>query len=206
MKRKIFKQHNSAFTIIETMIAVALFFVVVMIGMDSLLNASNVHKKSQDQRSIMDNLTFIMEDMSRNIRTGYNYRCLPTGTLVTPAEISGSPQSCPNKGASLIFTPGDGSTPWAYKVEVGTSGSLGILKSTDGAQTWTQLNPDDSNSTSSISFDPVTGFTVTGAEPPSSGNSQQPMVTITLVGKVTTNSITTPFSLQTTVSQRVIDQ
>ena len=37
-----------------------------MVGMDSLLNANLVHRKSEDMRSIMDSLSFIMEDMSRN--------------------------------------------------------------------------------------------------------------------------------------------
>jgi len=32
-------------------------------GMNALLNANVLHKKSQSMRSIMDNLSFIMEDM-----------------------------------------------------------------------------------------------------------------------------------------------
>ena len=65
----------TGYTIIETMIAISVFLVVVIYGMGSLLSASLLHQKSEDMRSIMDNLSFIMEDMSRNLRTGNSYHC-----------------------------------------------------------------------------------------------------------------------------------
>ena len=65
---------QTGYTIIETMISVSLFLIIITIGMGALLNANLLHQKSRDMRSIMDNLSFIMEDMSRNLRTGYDYR------------------------------------------------------------------------------------------------------------------------------------
>ena len=85
MLKKYFKQQNNrkkipgrvwGFTLIETMIAVSIFTIIVTIGMSSVLNASLIHNKSQDMRSIIDSLSFTMEDMSRNLRTGYNYHCI----------------------------------------------------------------------------------------------------------------------------------
>ena len=67
---------SKGYTIIETMISVSLFLVIVMAGMGALLNSNLLHQKSRDMRSIMDNLSFIMEDLSKNLRTGYNYHCV----------------------------------------------------------------------------------------------------------------------------------
>src|SRR3972149_4215789 len=67
---------KGGYTIIETMIAISLFLVIIMAGMGELLNANLLHQKSQNMRSIIDNLSFIMEDMSRNLRTGSKYYCI----------------------------------------------------------------------------------------------------------------------------------
>src|ERR1700759_4646719 len=86
----------AGYTIIETMIAVSLFIIIVMTGMGSLLNANLLHQKSQSLRSIMDNLSFVVEDMSRNLRVGYNYHCIATPDDLLPANLSTpkSGQSC----------------------------------------------------------------------------------------------------------------
>ena len=184
----------SGFTIIETMIAVSLFLVVVTAGMNALLNANLLHQKSQDMRSILDNLSFIMEDMSRNIRTGYDYHCF---SGIIP---SGSPnsQSCSN-GKGISFKSADGSQ-WVYYVDT-TSNGYGIFKSINGVIT--QLTPNEVNIDSLAS-----GFSVLGAEPPQnpfSSTEQQPFVTIRLIGIISFKGVDTPFSLQTSVSQRLID-
>src|ERR1035437_840256 len=83
---------GGGFTIIETMIAVSLFIIIVMMGMGALLNANALHQKSQNMRSILDNLSFVMEDMSRNLRVGYSYDCILAGVTppTSPTPTSGS--------------------------------------------------------------------------------------------------------------------
>ena len=71
-----------------------------------------------------------------------------------------------------------------------------VLGGADG--TFIILNPEE------IKIDSISSISVFGAEPPS-GDLQQPFVTIKLVGKITYQNIETPFSLQTSVSQRQID-
>lgn len=177
MKKNIFQKINktAGFTIIETMIAISLFLIIVTIGMGSLLNANLLHQKSQDMRSIMDNLSFIMEDMSRNLRTGYDYQSAIGGEISFKHINNGTEEQ------------------WAYKIY--DDGS--IRKSIDNG-TEVQLNPDE------IKISEASGFTVTGTEP---GDSLQPFVTIKLIGTITSpkDNIVTPFSLQTSVSQRLID-
>jgi len=167
---------NRGYTIIETMIAVSIFLVVITIGMEALLNANLIHRKSQDMRSIMDNLSFIMEDMSRNLRTGSNYNSTSSSQISFDETATGE--------------------RWVYRIE-----SNNIYKSTQGGAdgSWTPLNIEYE-----IKIDPnASSFSVIGAEPPP--DTQQPFVTIRLVGTITYRNIDTPFSLQTSVSQRLVD-
>ena len=170
------QKNNRGYTIIETMIAVSIFLVVITIGMEALLNANLIHRKSQDMRSIMDNLSFIMEDMSRNLRTGSNYNSTSSSQISFDETATGE--------------------RWVYRIE-----SNNIYKSTQGGAdgSWTPLNIEYE-----IKIDPNTSsFSVIGAEPPP--DTQQPFVTIRLVGTITYRNIDTPFSLQTSVSQRLVD-
>ena len=200
---KINKKKNG-YTIIETMIAVSLFIIIIMAGMNALLNANLLHQKSQSMRSIMDNLSFIMEDMSRNLRTGSSYYCITGGDNLSNVNTTKSGQSC--WGIAFEIVTGSLSNPndqWVYFI--GTNGidpKIRIYKSIAGPYTpssFIQLTPDE------VTFDTNTsGFSVLGAEPPP-GDNQQPFVNIKLVGSITFKNVVTPFSLQTSVSQRLID-
>jgi len=201
---KYIKIKKGGYTIIETMIAVSIFVVVVMYGMGALVNANLLHNKSKDMRSIIDNLSFVMEDMARNIRTGSTYRCI----------TSNSDYSYPNIGIPLsgqhcwgiAFEPALGNPlnqdQWFYFI--GTyNGFFGIYKSVNvgGVQNIIQLSPNE------VVIDQANNaFSILGAESPAiNGDQQQPLVNIRLVGHILYKGVTTPFSLQTTVSQRAID-
>jgi type II secretory pathway pseudopilin PulG len=190
-------KNNKGFTIIETMIAISLFIVVVTFGMQTLLNANLVHNKLQNTRAIMDSLSFTLEDMSRNIRTGYSYHCVDNSTTTLPsASTLSSPLSCPN-GWVISFTASDGNQ-WVYYFD---SAKNAIVKSTNaGSGPYFQITP------SGVKIDfSASGFSVLGAEPPP-GDTQQPFVNIRLVGTITYQNTITPFSLETAVSQRLIDR
>lgn len=186
------------------MIAVSIFLVITTIGIGSLLNANLVHQKSQNMRSILDNLSFIMEDMSRNLRTGSSYHCFIASDPI-PSETSSivsTPQSCLN-GWALAFEPSGGLSSnnddqWIYYID--NTGK--IFKSTAGPyadSSFIQLTPDE------VVIDTgASGFSVLGAEGVAA-DSQQPFVTIRLVGTITYRNVVTPFSLQTSVSQRLMD-
>src|SRR3989344_4097010 len=200
MKKK--KNKKDGYTIIETMIAVSLFLVIIITGMGTFLNANLLHQKSRDMRSIMDSLNFIMNDMSRNLRTGYNYRCYDSSDPypIIASDIRKSGENC----WAIVFKPEDwhqtnNPYKWAYYINNGK-----IFKSTDDAVNFVQLTPDE------VIIDSISGFSVLGAEPflsncLSSSNCQQPFIIIKLVGEIILKNTSTPFSLQTSVSQRLID-
>jgi hypothetical protein len=191
------------------MVAVSVFMVVIMYGTTALLNTNLLHRKSTNMRSIMDSLSFIMEDMSRNIRTGYDMRCFTgVGGDVYPVNFPypNVKTSC-EKGLALAFEPSAGSisnvnNQWVYSIGE-TNGVGKIYKATEGPYTndkFIQMTPDE------VDIDiAASGFSVLGANSFSGGDEQQPLVTIRLVGNITFKDVVTPFSLQTSVTQRLID-
>ncbi len=201
--KKIFKQNNKnrGFTIVETMISVSLFLVIVMAGMGALLNANLLHSKSQDMRSLMDSLSFIMDDMSKNIRTGYNYHCIDDFNFATITTA----KSCliNGNGGGIAFTSSSGQTFVYYissdfKIFRSTQAPYNVLPPSAG-NTYVQLTPNE------IKIDSISSFSVLGAESSILGNLQQPFVIIKLVGAITSKGVVSPFSIQTSVSQRLVD-
>lgn len=191
--RKFFsKKEDNGYTLIETMIAISLFLVIMMFGMGSLLGSSILHKKAQNMRAIMDNLSFIMEDISRNLRTGYDYHCIDDGNLT-----SINPHDCASAlGAGISFKSSYGNQTVYAVFPDGT-----LQKSTDGGAigSFIILTPPE------IKIDPSSGFIVRGALP-QPGDTNQPFVVIRLYGTIISeNNIVTPFSLETSVSQRLSD-
>ena len=212
MKKIFFKKikENKGYTIIETMISISLFIIITIAGMGALLSANFVHRKSQDMRSIMDNLNFIMEDISRNIRTGYDYRCIEDGGDLDSSlvDIPKSSSSCFGIAFESITTVANISDPdnqWVYYVALDTNVSppVGrIYKATAGPYTPSNFIP---LTPLEVVIDPnASSFSVLGAEPPDA-NMQQPFVIIRLVGQINYKNTSTPFSLQTSMSQRLID-
>ncbi len=192
MREFFIKRGNGGYTLIETMIAVSLFLVIMMFGMGSLLGSSILHKKAQNMRAIMDNLSFIMEDISRNLRTGYIYHCIDDGNLtnINPRDCAAS------LGAGISFKSSYGNQMVYAVFPDGT-----LQKSTNGgiAGSFIILTPPE------IKIDPSSGFIVKGALPPP-GDTNQPLVIIRLSGTITSeNNVVTPFSLETSVSQRLPD-
>lgn len=194
---------TNGFTIIEVMISVALFIIVVMAGMGALLNANAVHQKSQNMRSIMDNLSFITEEMSRNIRTGYDYHCIDNSYTLDLDNIPTDPLSCAvsagTYGWALSFKSPDTSgnvNQWLYYFDNDTGNLYKIVN--NGPKI--QLNPDEVK----FNLGYASRFSVNGAEP---GDDKQPFVIIKLSGLITStkDGVTSPFSLQTAVSQRLVD-
>lgn len=181
--------NKNGYTIIETMIAVSIFLVVIVIGIGSLLNATLIRKKSQDMRSIMDNLSFIMEDISKNLRTGYDYHCIDDSNITATG-----PRDCINgEGISFKSSLGD---QWVYFLDFEGR----IQKSVSGGAlgTFTVLTLPE------VKIDPISSFSVFGALP-QPGDTRQPFATIKLIGTITSRNAVTPFSLQTSVSQRLVD-
>lgn len=80
----------SGFTLIEMIIAVAVFTVVMTITMSAFLNLSSIQKKAFSVRASNDNMNFALEMMSRSARTGSGYSSAWGSSQFSFTDVSGN--------------------------------------------------------------------------------------------------------------------
>jgi prepilin-type N-terminal cleavage/methylation domain-containing protein len=75
--------HNNmrkqGFTLIEIMVSVALLSVVVVGCVGAFISITDVSRRARAEQSMMDNVSFAVETMVREIRLGYSYSHGSTG-------------------------------------------------------------------------------------------------------------------------------
>jgi len=179
------RQKTKGFTLIEMMTAVSVFLIVMTISMGAILGIFNANDKVGSLKTVMDNLNFAVETMSREVRFGSRYHC-GLGNFSVP-------ENCAGGANSISFLSNDGTQQVHYRL-IGTS----IEKSINA------------NNPSAI-YVPVTApeiniqdlkFYVTGA----TLDSLQPRVVIVIKGSAGAKpSSQTEFTMQTAVSQRLLD-
>jgi prepilin-type N-terminal cleavage/methylation domain-containing protein len=69
------KQTTAGFTLIEMIVSLALFSVVVTISVGALLVLIASNRQLQDEQAVLTNLSFALDSMTREIRTGSAYVC-----------------------------------------------------------------------------------------------------------------------------------
>jgi len=69
------KTKQSGFTLIEIIVSLALFSVVITIAVGALLILIASNRQLQNEQSVLSNLSFALDSMTREIRTGSNYYC-----------------------------------------------------------------------------------------------------------------------------------
>src|SRR3989338_987870 len=117
------------FTLIEMLVSVAIFSVVMLIALGSLLAMSESDRKAQTLKSVINNLNFSLDSMSRTIRTGTMYHC-----DVAQGSIS-APRDCAVTAAtSFAFLAADGVAVYYCLGSGSTCSSSGtaILRSVGG--------------------------------------------------------------------------
>lgn len=203
------KKNTKGFTLVEVMISMAIFTVLVVVGIGSVLDATAKHNRNQGIRTIMDNLNFVMEDMARNIRLGSNPRCITSGTGGNAGQSLYSnistfdvqPDDCTSGSNKIAFNSVTHDPVIIYTVSPvspypiykefesgGVSGAPRIITPPE------------------VTIDPLrSGFTVTSSKKIKDNDFAQPVVTIRLAGTVTYKEVESPFAIQTTVTLRQLD-
>lgn len=71
------RKHNAhGFTLLEMIVALAIFSVVAVIAVGALVRVVGLNRRAQTLQSAMIDLSFALESMSREIRVGSTYYCL----------------------------------------------------------------------------------------------------------------------------------
>jgi prepilin-type N-terminal cleavage/methylation domain-containing protein len=189
---------EKGFTLVELMVSMTIFTILITVGIGAVLNATSQYYIAANMRSIMDNLNFVMEDMSRNIRTATAVHCGGS----PGSHIGGSdfiPASCATtpSGKLVVATISGENITYAITPSSFEASPNRIFKTVGDA------GPEQAITPAEITVDFMkSGFTVRGAEP---GDGIQPDVTIRLAGTVRYKNIDSPFAIQNSITLRPLD-
>ncbi len=191
------------------MVSVTIFIVVMTIALGSLLSISAAERKAEALKTVMNNLNFGLESMSRAIRTGITYHCGETGTIDVPLncpdQVNGDDYFAFEAIGGDINNSGD-QVVYYFEPTAGNCGSshIGgcIMRSVTSGGNPVPITAPEVNITSLTFFVVGAVASFDGEDPP-----VQPKVVITLTGQIAAGaSQPTRFNLQTAVTQRLYDQ
>ena len=181
------RSRHKGFSLIELLVSVGLFTVVMTVSIGTLLALVSANQKAQSMKSVINNLNFALDSMSRTIRTGRTYHCassIPSQTLPATATDCAS-------GARILVLTDDHGNRLAYR----RAGA--VIERKVGAGQWIALTAPE------VVIDDML-FYVTGT---SLSDDFQPTVTVSIRGHAGTKDTTdSAFNIQTTATQRVLDE
>lgn len=206
---------SRGFTLVEIIVSLAIFSIVAVIAVGALVRILGSNRQAQSLQTSVNNMSFALESMSRELRTGRNYVCtvgssysFTAGGTLTPAQCDGTGQG---NGVVLAFfssnvaTPGFGANPncnlvYAYRIV-----PAGSVWEVDKAE-----QPDCTHGLASTDFYPImssstalTGYKLIVSKP-SGGYAK---VFIRLAGYSGTRAQDRRyFDVETAVSERILDQ
>lgn len=180
-KRGLALSEVEGFTLVELMVAISIFTIVMTISMGSIISVFDANRKSQSLKTVMTNLNLVVESISKEMRYGKNYHCGSLGSLTVPRNCQ--------MGDTFISFLSSEDTQITYKLNDQT-----IEKEVDNGGFIAVTAPE-------IIIDDITFYTL-GA---SSNDTLQPKVIIKINGHSGRNKGRSDFTIQTLVSQRVLD-
>ena len=135
---------TKGFTLIEIIVSLGIFSVVAVIAIGALVRVTSANRQAQAIQSGVNNVSFALDAMSREMRVGTNYACYHGSGVISSGatQLNLIPSSCSsnttytNPGDTIIsFTSSDGllyaylfsnpsgvSTTTVYKAEATTGG------------------------------------------------------------------------------------
>lgn len=208
---------QSGFTLVEMIVAMAVFSIVMTITVGALLMIIVTNQQLQSERTVMTNLSFALDSMTREIRSGTRYYCGDANNRSVSV------------GGYRIFKDGENITSMSDDAKDCHNGSnqnrnISGIAFLEGGQSITNA-PDtrivyffDKNDhklyrrisggvaqsiVSSGIYIEKAEFYVTGSEPQTTNDNTQPTVTIYIMAREASSTI--PYELQTTITQRTLD-
>jgi type II secretory pathway pseudopilin PulG len=197
---------SGGFSLIELLVSMGLFIVVLTVGIGALLVLISSNLKAQNIQESVSNVQFALDSMAREIRTGYSYYC-SSAVPVNPPDGSEDVASCDRGGYLSIVEGGKsltGDNP-DHRIAYCFAGNaiwrkLGTSGGSCGGSGWVRLTSPN------VSIDAMHFNVHNAGRKLLVDNDYQPNVTIFISGTVAGVSNTSAdFTLQTTVTQRVLD-
>ena len=210
---------QSGFTLIEMIVSLALFSIVVTISVGALLVLIASNERFQEEQSVMTNLSFALDSMAREIRTGVNYYC----DSQTTSGGGTSGQLIFNDGANLSFDPtqdcsngnnlnrqfhGMSFVEGGQSITGTADTRIAYFYDSGEGKIYRRVSGQDAQSiVSSGIYIANAEFFVTGSEPWQNGVGEidQSTVTILIEARETDSTGEKTYNIQTTIVQRTLD-
>jgi prepilin-type N-terminal cleavage/methylation domain-containing protein len=190
------------FTLVETLVSLALFTVIATMSVGTLLILISGNSRVTSEQSVLTSLSFALDSMTREIRTGTEYYCGSVAEVTNAAVYNDATavQNCINGNVAFSFreagesiTGGTGARRIAYYYQNDT------LWRKVGAATAEPVVTND------VAVRDVR-FTVTGVTPlGTSTDMTQPTVSLLLVAQASSSDSNKSFTLESTITQRSLD-
>ena len=187
---------KNGFSLIEVLVSLSIFAVVITIAIGALMALIGANARTQNTQAVMTNVSYALDSMTREIRTGNDFFC---GTDTTLPKSGTSPQDCSSGGSAFAFNEGGKSLTAGFPStsRIGFRLNDATIERRLGTGTW----------------DPVTApeieitklrFVVTGT---TRGDTVTPTVTIFVSGTAGEKSDKSQvgFNIQTTIAQQLLD-
>lgn len=166
------RKARGGYTLVELIVAVGLFASIMTLASGAYLIMLSVARQTQSIATGIDNLSFVLESMTRTIRTGTHYSPLGSDSF-SFVDQNGQPHT------------------YSLGSQAGASGSVGAILLDGAVLTAPTVN------VTALTF--YTSGTVVG-------DTDQPHVTITVTGAVTSGpGKTEPFNVETGATMRGSD-
>ena len=190
-------KNNKGFTLIEIMVSVAIFAIIMTTGIGALVSITNSYRISQQNKQVNDALNFSLESMVRELRLGNNYY-VPSGSNQVNSPEVGS-RDGDNDSIGFMASDGRGYFIFRYDADNLTL-QRQTFDGTVGDNTSQLTNPDLVEITN-------VRFIVIGTESFADDDDvRQPLVWIQIQAKPTGESDDSISTMQTLVSQRLLDR
>jgi prepilin-type N-terminal cleavage/methylation domain-containing protein len=196
---------QAGFSLIELLVALSIFTVVVTMSTGTLLVLIDANAKAQNIQAVMNNLTFALDSMTREIRTGYSYHCSAPSTPGSPASVTIVNDCNGTPGTLLQIVEGGNSLTGTGNPRIGFfydndyyGASHGAILRRVGTGSWFPITSADVRITDMQ-------FVVTGSARGLT-NPTQPTVTIFIAGRAGDQvGLESDFNIQASVVQRILD-
>lgn len=185
---------EKGFSLIEVLVSLSIFTIVMTISVGSLMVLINANAKAQNTQSVLTNISYALDSMTREMRTGSDYFCgqvsaLPTSGITTRDCVSGDVAFSFNEG-------GDSLTGTASSRRIGYRLNAGSIERRLGDGSWAPVTSPDIDVTELRFYSSGT----------TRGDSVSPTVTLYLKGVAGENDGSQgTFNIQTTVVQQLLD-
>ena len=189
-------EKKGGFTLVEMLVAIAIFSIVMTVAAGALLNVIDANRKAQAIKTVINNLEFALEGISKDMRMGTEYSCSTDGGNTFIGDCSGG-------GNAIRYKSPKAGNDWFayYKFDI------------NKGQLWECLQNATRTCNTSSDYQPLTTteeltinkavFYVLGVENPDDP-ATQPRMILTISGTAGTKTrLQTTFDLQTGVSQRI---